>query len=82
MTTNIAEIEAAVASTAMKSLENPDEQLQMPPISHDEEVLNHLIMDRLHAINKYETVHQTTTFPRSEFFNILMIVGDALLKRC
>lgn len=38
-------------------------------------------MDRFHAINTYETIHQITNFSRLKNFNIFMVVEEALLKK-
>lgn len=53
----------------------------MPPTLDDSEDLNHSILYSSHTINKYETIHQITTFSNPKFFNKFVFVEDAILKR-
>lgn len=59
MTSNFCEIEAAIALTEIKLLERSDEilpNLPTPPSLDEGEDLKYPIMNRFHAINKYETI--------------------------
>lgn len=73
-------IEANVALSFIKSPVRTTENLPMTPRLDEDEDLKHIFMDKLHAINKCETVHQMTIFSTQEIFNIFMVVKNALLK--